>query len=124
VFFLAPLVAMLPQSALAALVIVYSFGLIKPISFMTFFVFAYRIFLGDRGFRGRRGRRRIKGIIVAIIVPGHWHTGSGPSVRLAPQAGTNVFRPQCRTSRRRVFGLLLLRPEGPIFFAMRLESQD
>src|SRR5271169_750568 len=31
--FLAPLVAMMPQSALAALVIVYSFGLIKPIEF-------------------------------------------------------------------------------------------
>lgn len=33
ILFLAPLVAMMPQSALAALVIVYSFGLIKPIEF-------------------------------------------------------------------------------------------
>src|SRR5208337_2226458 len=32
-FFLAPLVAMMPQSALAALVIVYSFRLIKPMEF-------------------------------------------------------------------------------------------
>ena len=39
-FFLAPLVAMLPQSALAALVIVYSFGLIEPSSFVTFLEFA------------------------------------------------------------------------------------
>ncbi|MGA9643785.1 MAG: SulP family inorganic anion transporter, partial [Terriglobales bacterium] len=33
ILFLAPLIAMMPQAALAALVVVYSFGLIKPIEF-------------------------------------------------------------------------------------------
>ena len=72
--FLAPLVAMLPQSALAALVIVYSFGLIKPIEFhdilsirRTEFSWAIVAFAGvvvvgasvlDRGGRTQRGRRR------------------------------------------------------------------
>ena len=55
-FFLTPLIAMMPQSALAALVIVYSFGLIKPIEFSGIILSIRRteFFMGDRGVR--RGR--------------------------------------------------------------------
>ena len=62
IFFLAPLVAMMPQSALAALVIVYSFGLIKPIEFRDILrirrtEFSWAIV----AFAGRRARRHPKG---------------------------------------------------------------
>ena len=68
-FFLAPLVAMLPQSALAALVIVYSFGLIKPIEFRDILrirraEFSWAIV----AFAGVVLVGTLKGIIVAIIV--------------------------------------------------------
>src|ERR1022692_3117366 len=68
-FFLAPLVAMMPQSALAALVIVYSFGLIKPIEFHDILrirrtEFSWAIV----AFAGVVVIGTLKGIIVAIIV--------------------------------------------------------
>ena len=122
-FFLAPLVAILPQSALAALVIVYSFGLIKPIEF--------REILNIRGtefswaiaaFAGVVLVGTLKGIIVAIIVSLvtlAYHVADPPVYVLRRKPGTNVFRPQSpeHPEDESFPGLLLLRPEGPIFFA-------
>lgn len=89
-FFLAPLVAMLPQSALAALVIVYSFGLIKPIEFHDILRIRRTEFSwANRGFRRRRGRRHVKGNHRRDNrFPGHAGIpGSrSPSVCPAPQA--------------------------------------
>jgi high affinity sulfate transporter 1 len=122
-FFLAPLVAMLPQSALAALVIVYSLGLIKPIEFheilsirrtefsWAIVAFAGVVFLGT-----------MKGIVVAIIVSlvtlAH-QVANHPVYVLRRKPGTNVFRPEspAHPEDESFPGLLLLRPEGPIFFA-------
>jgi SulP family sulfate permease len=122
-FFLAPLVAMLPQSALAALVIVYSFGLIKPIEFQDILrirrtefswaivAFAAVVVVGT-----------LKGIIVAIIVSLvtlAYQVADPPVYVLRRKPGTNVFRPQSpeHPDDESFPGLLLLRPEGPIFFA-------
>jgi len=122
-FFLAPLVAMLPQSALAALVIVYSFGLIKPIEFhdilrirRTEFSWAIVAFAGVVVFG------TLKGIIVAIIVSLvtlAYQVADPPVYVLRRKPGTNVFRPRSREhpDDESFPGLLLLRPEGPIFFA-------
>jgi high affinity sulfate transporter 1 len=122
-FFLAPLVAMLPQSALAALVIVYSFGLIKPIEFREILrirrtEFSWAIV----AFAGVVVVGTLKGIIVAIIVSLvtlAYQVADPPVYLLRRKPGTNVFRPQSREhpDDESFPGLLLLRPEGPIFFA-------
>jgi MFS superfamily sulfate permease-like transporter len=121
--FLAPLVAMMPQSALAALVIVYSFRLIKPVEFdhilrirRTEFSWAIAAFAGVV-FIGT-----MKGILVAIIISlvtlAH-QVADLPVYVLRRKRGTNVFRPQSpeHPDDESFPGLLLLRPEGPIFFA-------
>jgi len=120
---LAPLVGILPQSALAALVIVYSFGLIKPIEFRhilrirrtefswAIVAFAGVVFVGT-----------LKGIIVAIVVSlvtlAH-QVANPPVYVLRRKPGTNVFRPESpeHPEDEDFPGLLLLRPEGPVFFA-------
>ena len=123
ILFVAPLVEMMPQSALAALVIVYSFGLIRPIEFREILkirrtefswaivAFAAVLLLGT-----------LKGIIVAIIVSLvtlAYHMADPPVYVLRRKPGTNVFRPQSseHPEDESFPGLLLLRPEGPIFFA-------
>ena len=122
-FFLAPIVAMLPQSALAALVIVYSFGLIKPIEFHDILrirrtEFSWAIV----AFAGVVVVGTLKGIIVAIIVSLvtlAYQVADPPVYVLRRKPGTNVFRPQSpeHPGDESFPGLLLLRPEGPIFFA-------
>jgi len=120
---LASLVARMPQCVLAALVIVYSFGLIKPIEFhdilrirrtefsWAIVAFAGVVFVGT-----------LKGIVVAIIVSlvtlAH-QVADPPVYVLRRKPGTNVFRPQSpeHPDDESFPGLLLLRPEGPIFFA-------
>ena len=122
-FFFAPLIAKLPQSALAALVIVYSFGLIRAIEFRdilrirkTEFVWAVIAFSGVVVFG------TLKGIIVAIVVSVvtlAYHVADPPVYVLRRKPGTNVFRPESpeHPDDETFPGLLLLRPEGPIFFA-------
>jgi sulfate permease, SulP family len=122
-FFLAPLVAMLPQAALAALVIVYSFGLIKPIEFHEILrirrtEFSWAIV----AFAGVVVVGTLKGIIVAIVVSLvtlAYQVADPPVYVLRRKPGTNVFRPQSpeHPDDESFPGLLLLRPEGPIFFA-------
>ena len=122
-FFLAPLVAMMPQSALAALVIVYSFGLIKPIEFRDILrirrtEFSWAIV----AFAGVVVVGTLKGIIVAIVVSLltlAYQVADPPVYVLRRKPGTNVFRPQSpeHPDDQSFPGLLLLRPEGPIFFA-------
>jgi sulfate permease, SulP family len=121
--FLAPLVAMMAQSALAALVIVYSFGLIKPIEFREILSirrteFSWAIV----AFAGVVLVGTLKGIIVAIIVSLvtlAYRVADSPVYVLRRKPGTNVFRPQSpeHPEDESFPGLLLLRPAGPIFFA-------
>ena len=123
IFFLAPLVAMMPQSALAALVIVYAFRLIKPIEFHDILrirrtEFSWAIV----ALAGVVVVGTLKGIIVAIIVSLvtlAYQVADPPVYVLRRKPGTNVFRPQSpeHSDDESFPGLLLLRPEGPIFFA-------
>ena len=122
-FFLAPVVALLPQAALAALVIVYSFGLIRPIEFheiirIRWIEFSWAIV----AFAGVVVVGTLKGIIVAIIISLitlAYQVADPPVYVLRRKRGTNVFRPQSpeHPDDESFPGLLLLRPEGPIFFA-------
>src|SRR6201993_1772136 len=122
-FYLAPFISMMPQSALAAMVIVYSCGLIKPIEFRDILSirrteFSWAIV----AFAGVVLVGTLKGIIVAIVVSLvtlAYHVADPPVYVLRRKPGTNVFRPQSpeHPEDESFPGLLLLRPEGPIFFA-------
>ena len=120
---LASLIGLLPQATLAAIVIVYSVGMVKPSEFRdvlrvrrTEFIWALIAFAGVMLLG------TLKGIIVAIIVSiaalayqvakPHLHV-------LGRKPGTNVFRPHSKEHPEdETFpGLLMLRPEGRIFFA-------
>jgi len=121
--FLSPVVAMLPQSALAAVVIVYSFALIKPIEFRDILKIRWTEFSwAIVAFAGVVVVGTLKGIIVAIIislVTLAYHMADPPVYVLRRKPGTNVFRPVTaeHPEDESFPGLLLLRPEGPIFFA-------
>ena len=119
---LAPLIGLMPQATLAAVVIVYSIGLIKPVEFRnilsvrrTEFIWAL-VALAGVVLVGT-----LKGIIVAIIVSmvALAHQVADPPVYvLGRKRGTNVFRPLSNEHPEdETFpGLLLLRLEGRVFF--------
>lgn len=121
--FLSPLLALLPEATLAAVVIVYSIGLIRPIEFRdilnirrTEFTWALTAFAGVMLLG------TLRGILVAIVVSlvALAYQAANPSVYvLGRKAGTNVFRPLSNEHPEdETFpGLLLLRLEGRIFFA-------
>jgi high affinity sulfate transporter 1 len=120
--FMAPLIALMPQATLAAVVIVYSIGLIQPADFRgivavrrTEFIWAVSalagvVLLGT-----------LKGIVVAIVVSLvalAYQTADPPVRVLGRKPGTNVFRPRSpeHPEDETFPGLLILRLEGRIFF--------
>jgi MFS superfamily sulfate permease-like transporter len=121
--FLAPLLGLMPQATLAAVVIVYSLSLIRPIEFRdilsirrTEFVWAIVAFAGVMLLG------TLKGIIVAIVVSLitlAYHLADPPLYVLRRKPGTNVFRPQTaeHPEDESFPALLLIRLEGPVFFA-------
>jgi SulP family sulfate permease len=123
ILLLAPLLALMPQATLAAIVIVYSIGLIQPTEFRailnirrTEFTWALTalagvVLLGT-----------LKGIIVAIVVSLvalASQVADPPVYVLGRKPGTNVFRPRSKEHPEdQTFpGLLMLRLEGRVFFA-------
>ncbi len=121
--FLAPLIGRMPQATLAAVVVVYSMGLIKPAEFRsivrirrTEFVWALAALAGVIALG------TLKGIVIAIILSlgALAHQVANPPVyRLGRKPGTNVFRPRTREHPEdETFpGLLIVRLEGRVFFA-------
>ncbi|WP_374509761.1 SulP family inorganic anion transporter [Niveibacterium sp.] len=119
---LAPLLGLLPNSALAAVVIVYSVGLIQPKEFAAIrnirnmeFRWACAAALGVLLFG------TLNGILVAIIVSlvGLAAQTARPHVyALGRKPGTDVLRPLSaeHPEDERFEGLLVARPEGRIFF--------
>ena len=120
---LAPLVALMPQATLAAVVIVYSIGLIKPAEFAAILGIRRTEFTWAlTAFAGVVLLGTIKGIVVAIVislVALAYQVADPPVYALGRKPGTNVFRPRSEKhpEDETFFGLLLLRPEGRIFFA-------
>ncbi len=120
---LAPWIALMPQATLAAVVIVYSVGLIKPKEFLAIrsirrmeFQWAVVACLGVITLG------TLKGILVAIIVSllALAHQSANPAVHvLGRKRGTNVFRPRSEEhpDDESFSGLLMLRLDGSIFFA-------
>ncbi len=121
--FLSPFIALMPQATLAAVVIVYSIGLIKPAELLailrvrrTEFIWAVAalagvVLLGT-----------LQGIVVAIVlslVALAYQTANPPVHVLGRKPGTNVFRPRSKEHPEdETFpGLLVVRWEGRVFFA-------
>lgn len=119
---LAPLLGLLPNSTLAAIVIVYSVGLIQPAEFRAIrnvrsmeFRWALIACLGVPVFG------TLKGIVVAIIVStiGLGSQTAQPRVSIiGRKRGADVLRPLSpeHPDDETFEGLLILRPEGRLYF--------
>ena len=119
---LAPLLGLLPNAALAAVVIVYSVGLIQPVEFLAIrkvrtmeFRWAIIAALGVLAFG------TLQGIVVAIIVSliGLSSQVAQPRVSvIGKKRGADVLRPLSpdHPDDETFDGLLIVRPEGRLFF--------
>jgi len=119
---LAPLLGLMPHATLAAVVIVYSVGLIKPAEFRAIlhvrtmeFRWALIACLGVLVFG------TLKGIVVAIIVSMIGLTGQVANPRvyaIGRKRGADVLRPLSpeHPDDETFEGLLIVRPEGRLFF--------
>jgi high affinity sulfate transporter 1 len=120
---LAPLIGLMPQATLAAVVIVYSVGLIQPHDFRAILEIRRTEFIWALvAFSGVMLLGTLKGILVAIIVSLvalAQQIANPPVYILGRKPGSNVFRPRSQEHPEdETFpGLLLLRLEGRVFFA-------
>lgn len=120
---LSPLIALVPQATLAAVVIVYSITLIRPEEFRAILRIRRTEFTWAlTAFAGVALLGTLKGIIVAIVVSlvALAYQSVDPPVHvLQRKPGTNVFRPRSvdHPEDETFPGLLLLRLQGRIFFA-------
>jgi high affinity sulfate transporter 1 len=120
--FMAPLIALMPQATLAAVVIVYSIGLIQPADFRGIVAIRRTEFIWAlSALAGVMLLGTLKGILVAIVVSVvalAYQTADPPVRVLGRKPGTNVFRPRSpeHPEDETFPGLLILRLEGRIFF--------
>jgi high affinity sulfate transporter 1 len=120
---LAPLIARMPQAALAAVVIAYSIELIQPKEFAAILrVRAVEFRWAVIACIGVILLGTLKGIVIAVIMSLLslvYQSYSPPVYRLGRKRGTNVFRPLSPEypSDETWPGLLLVRAEGRVFFA-------
>lgn len=120
--FFSPFIALMPQATLAAVVIVYSIGLIKPREFSAILkIRRTEFFWAVAALAGVVLLGTLKGIIVAIVVSlvALLHQMSNPPVYvLGRKPGTDAFRPRSKEhpGDETFPGLLLLRLEGRVFF--------
>ncbi|MDQ0322236.1 high affinity sulfate transporter 1 [Pararhizobium capsulatum DSM 1112] len=127
---LAPLLGLLPQAVLAAIVIVYSVGLIDPVEFKSIrrvrrmeFRWALAAFLGVLFFG------TLQGIIIAIILSlvGLASQTAKPRIHIVGRKrGGDVLRPVSaeHPDDETFEGLLILRPEGRLFFVNAQQVGD
>ena len=120
--FLSPLIALMPNAALAGVVIVYSLGLIQPDEFRdmlrvrrTEFIWAVVAMLGVMMLGTLRGI--LVAIIVSLVALGY-QVANPPVYVLGREPGTTKFRPRSPEHPDDEFepGLLLVRLEGRMFF--------
>ncbi len=113
----------MPEATLAAVVIVYSVTLIKPAEFRTVLhvrrtEFSWALI----AMAGVVVLGTLQGIVVAILASMlalAYQTSDPPLYVLVRKRGTNVFRPRSEShpEDETIPGLLMLRPEGRIYFA-------
>jgi high affinity sulfate transporter 1 len=119
---LAPLIGLMPHATLAAVVIVYSIGLLKPADFRAILAVRRTEFIWSLvALAGVVLLGTLNGILIAILVSLAalaYQVSDPPVYELRRKPGTNVFRPisEQHPDDEHFPGLLLLRPEGRIFF--------
>jgi len=120
--FLAPMIGLMPHTTLAAVVIVYSVGLIKPAEFEAILRIRRLEFIwAVVAFSGVVVLGTLKGILVAIVVSvvGLGFQVADPPVHvLGRKRGTRVFRPLSKEhpDDETFPDVVFLRLEGRIFF--------
>jgi len=120
---LAPLIGLMPQATLAAVVIVYAIRLIRPREFRVIRSVRRMEFLwAVAAFAGVVLLGTLKGILVAVVLSlgSLAHQVADPPVYvIGRKRGTNVFRPRSNehADDETFPGLLLLRLEDRMFFA-------
>ncbi len=123
ILLLAPVLALMPQATLAAVVIVYSIGLIRPAEFRAILEIRRTEFTWAlTAFAGVVLLGTLKGILLAIVlslVALAYQAADPPVYVLGRKPGSNVFRPRSNEHPEddTYPGLLLLRLEGRVFFA-------
>lgn len=123
ILLLAPLIGLMPNATLAAVVIVYSIGLIKPSEFQKILSVRRTEFLwAVASMIGVVLMGTLQGIVVAIVVSLAslaYQVSDPPVYIMGRKPGTNVFRPRSDDHPDDEYfpGLLLLRLEGRLFFA-------
>jgi len=128
--FLAPLIGLMPQATLAAVVIATAVGLLSPkelimirhIRHMEFWwgvcaVFGV-IFLGT-----------LQGILAAVVISLTalvYETNRAPVYQLVRKPGTNIFRPRSaeHPEDEKIPGLLIVRPQARMYFANAQRAGD
>jgi len=119
----APFISLMPQATLAAVVIVYSVGLIQLPEFRAILAVRRTEFVwAIAAFAGVLLLGTLKGILAAIIislVSLAYQMTDPPVYRLGRKRGTSVFRPNSaeHPDDETFAGLLMLRPVGRLFFA-------
>jgi sulfate permease, SulP family len=120
--FLAPLIGLMPEATLAAVVIVYSIGLIRPDEFAAILKIRRMEFIwAVAALAGVVLLGTLRGIVVAIIVSLvalAYQAANPPVYVIGRKRGTDVFRPLSKEhpDDETFPGLLILRVEGGIFF--------
>jgi high affinity sulfate transporter 1 len=120
--FLAPILGAMPNATLAAIVIAYSVGLISPADIAAIRrirVYEYRWAMA--ACIGVMVLGTLKGILLAVLISmaSLLHQANNPPVSvLGRKKGTHIFRPRSaeHPDDESFPGLLLLRPEGRIYF--------
>jgi len=121
--FLAPLIGLMPEATLAAVVIVYSIGLIQPADFRLILEIRRTEFLWAlTALAGVVLLGTLQGILVAIVVSLvalAYQTANPPVRELGRKPGTDVFRPRSKEHPEdETFpGLVMIQLEGRVFFA-------
>jgi SulP family sulfate permease len=121
--FLSPVIALLPQATLAAVVIATTIGLVNPADFRIIRVVRHVEFRwAIVALVGVVLLGSLNGILAAVIVSLLalvYHSNHPPMYVLARKPGTNVFRPLLpeHPADETFPGLLILRTEGRIHFA-------
>jgi SulP family sulfate permease len=123
VLFLAPLIQLMPQATLAAVVIATAVGLLSPTELITIWHFRHMEFWwGVAAALGVIFLGTLHGILVAVVISLAalvYETNRAPVYVLVRKLGTNIFRPKGaeHADDESFPGLLLLRTEGRMYFA-------
>ena len=120
--FLAPLIGLMPQATLGALVLVAAAGLIKVGEFLKIARFRkFELVWALTAFAGVVVLGTLQGILAAVILSMLvliYYVNRPPVYAVGRKPGTDVFRPLADHPDDETFpGLLLLRSEGMLYFA-------